>query len=275
MLQPRFRELLSEALREFAERGYHSESELAEWLLRLHAALEREMPTDWETRQMLEAALARVYGREVTRGGVIKRVPGVSRYTLDRVAPALRAELDQRIFAGIDLIRLNRKATIEKTLQRFSGWVTSVPRDGSHVTDRRAVATQIRKPVSQLRFEARRVAIDQGHKLNAAIAHVVAKQEGAIAAIWHDRGEHDHGYDARPEHLKRSGTLFLVRDSWAMNDGLVRKGGRSYIDEIEQPAELPFCSCTYQYVTSLERLPAELLTAKGRLWLSGASAATA
>ena len=87
---------------------------------------------------------------------------------------------------------------------------------------------------------------------------------GAIAAVWHDRGEHDHGYDARPEHLARSGKLFLVRDSWAMTDGLVRKGGLQYTDEIEQPAELPFCSCTYQYVTSPRSLPDTVLTAKGR-----------
>ena len=122
----------------------------------------------------------------------------------------------------------------------------------------------------QVKFEARRVAVDQGMKLASACAHVASIQAGAIAAIWMDRGVHDPSYDARPEHLKRSGTMFLVRDSWAQNDGLIRKGGLQYTDEIEQPAELVYCSCAYQYVTALRDLPDTLLTAKGRAWLKTA-----
>ena len=112
----RFRTILLEALNHFAEHGYTSELDLHEWLLRLHAALERELPTDTQTRKELSAALDAVFKRDVVRGGVQKRVPGVSRYTLDRIAPSLRAELDRRIFAGVELIKLNKKAATEKTL---------------------------------------------------------------------------------------------------------------------------------------------------------------
>jgi hypothetical protein len=269
VIQPRFNALLLEALREFATTGYVNEAALQDWLIRLHTALDYELPTDLALRKQLSDVLAKIYQREVTRGGTQKRVPGVTRYTLDRVAPQLRAELDRRIFAGADLIKLNKAAAKQKTLQRFSGWVTSQPRGGTAKPDVRAAAKDIGKSVATLKFEARRVAIDQGHKLSAAVAHVVAHGEGAIAAIWHDRGEFDHGYDARPEHLKRSGTLLLVRDSWAMNDGLVKKGGLKYTDEIEQPAELPFCSCWYEYVTSPRDLPDSIITAKGRMFLQG------
>lgn len=159
---------------------------------------------------------------------------------------------------------------VEKTLQRFSGWVTSQPTSPTAKPDVRAVAREILKPVAQVRFERRRVAIDQGAKLIASVAHVVAMGAGAIAAIWHDRGEDDHGYDARPEHLKRSGKLFLVRDSWAAKEGLIKKiPGVQYTDEVEQPAELPFCSCSYEYVTVPHDLPEEMLTAKGRMWVRG------
>jgi hypothetical protein len=267
MIQPRFSHLLMEALREFALNGYTSEADLQDWLRRLHIALEFELPQDAWTRKQLTHALTSIYNRDVVRGAVAKYVPGISKYTLDRISPMLRAELDRRIFAGVDLIRLNKRAATEKTLQRFSGWVSSVPRGGSHETDLRSIAKELAKPVAQVRYEARRVAIDQGHKLSAAVAHVVAKQEGAIAAIWHNRGEHDASYDARKEHLARSGTLFLVRDSWAMNEGLVKKGGLKYTDEMEQPAELPFCSCYYEYQTSPRALPEALLTAKGRATL--------
>ena len=266
--RPRFRTLLLAAIEHFATAGYSSEAELQEWILRLHRALDLELLGDERTKALISQALTSVYQREV-RSGIQRRVPGVSRYTLDRVAPALRAELDRRIFAGVDLIRLNRQAATQQTLARFSGWVSSVPRGGSSV-DRRAVASDVGKSVARVKFEARRVAIDQSAKLSAAVSHVVAMGEGAIAAIWHDRGEDDHGYDARPEHLKRSGTLFLVRDSWALNDGLIAKRGVQYTDEVEQAAELPYCACWWEYVVSPRALPDALLTAKGREWLRSA-----
>ena len=273
MIQPSFRSLLTEALREFADNGYTSEADLQAWLLRLREAVEREMPTDAAIRADIARVLERIYDREIERGGIRRRIPGVERYTLDRIAPHLRAELDRRIFASVDLIRLNRRAAVDKTLQRFAGWVSSQPpqallrKGGRGVRD---AAREIAKPVAQVKYEKRRVAIDQGHKLSAAVAHVVAMGSGAIAGIWHDRGATDHGYDARPEHLKRSGTMFLVRDSWAAREGLVKKGGLRYTDEIEQPAELVYCSCWYEYVTHPRALPETVLTAKGRKWLQSA-----
>jgi hypothetical protein len=265
----RVRALLQEALRLFSE-APPSDAQLQEWTMRLHAALEQEMPSDEETRKLLKDVLGTIYVREVERGGVAKRVPDVLRYTIDRVAPELRAELDRRIFAAADLIRLNKAERVGQTLKRFSGWLSSIPPGGTAETDLRSVASEILKPTAQVKFEARRVAIDQGHKLSAAVAHVVARGEGAIAAIWHDRGEHDRGYDARPEHLKRSGKLFLVRDSWATKDGLVRPGG-PYTDDFEQPAEFPMCSCWWEWQTQPGALPETLLTAKGREWVKGAA----
>lgn len=270
-----FRDLLREGIRKFAEQGYSSETDLQEWLSRLHAALERELPTDEQSRAMLARILSAVYAREV-KGGVGKRIAGVQRYTIDRVAPHLRAELDRRIFAAADLIRLNKRKRVEQTLQRFAGWITA-QRPDAPAPAVREVAAEIVKPTAQLKFEARRVAIDQAAKLSAAIAHVVAKEAGAIAAIWHDRGQYDHGYDARPEHIKRSGKLFLIRDSWAVSDGLmVARGGVQYTDDLdEQPAQLPYCSCWFEFATDLEDVPPALLTAKGKLYLSGERARSA
>jgi hypothetical protein len=265
----KFRRLLEEGVRKFAEGGYTSEAEVQEWIVRLHATLERELPSDDQSRAQLKRILESIYAREVG-GGLARKIPGLSRYTLDRVSPQLRAELDRRIFAAADLIRLNKRQAVEKTLQRFAGWVSSVPPAGAINYSARSVATDIGKSIAQLKFERRRVAIDQGHKLIAAVAHVVAGGQGAIAAVWHDRGEHDHGYDARPEHLKRSGTLFLVRDSWAAEEGLLRKPpGAKYTDDFEQPAELPYCSCYYEYVTTPDRLPREFLSGRGRAYVSG------
>jgi len=266
----RFRALLLEGLKRFAAFGPPSDFELADWMARLHTALDLEMPSDQESQKLLRDVLGSIYERQVVKGGIKRRVPEVLRYTLDQVAPQLRAELDRRIYAAADLIKINKAQRKAQTLQRFAGWLSSIPIGGSAETDIRAAASEIAKPIAQVKFESRRVAIDQGHKLNAAVAHVVAQGAGAIAAIWHSRGEKDHSYDARPKHLARAGKLFLVRDSWAMEGGLVKRGG-PYTDEIEQPAELPFCSCFYEYMSSPGRLPEETLTAQGKLWVKGAA----
>ena len=130
-----FRKLLMEGLRKFATEGYRSELELQEWVARLHLALEREIPSDEESNRMLATVLGSAYAREL-KSGIFKRVPGVSQYMLDRVAPYLRAELDKRIFASADLIRLRKRAVIDTTLQRFSGWVSSVPPEGPSISAR-------------------------------------------------------------------------------------------------------------------------------------------
>ncbi len=96
MIQPRFNVLLLEALHEFRERGYTSEFDLQDWLRRLRIALEYELPQDEWTRKELTRALTSIYNRDVVRGAVAKYVPGVSCYTLGRIQPSLRAELDLR-----------------------------------------------------------------------------------------------------------------------------------------------------------------------------------
>lgn len=266
MIHPPFRALIMEALRWFSANGYSSEGVLQDWLLRLRQALDRELPTDKATKTQISNALGKVFAREV-KSGIQKRVPGVSRYTLDRVAPSLRAELDRRIFASVDLIKLNKAAATQKTLQRFSGWVSSVPAGGMAKPDLREVAADILKPSKQVRFEARRVAIDQGAKLSQNVAKVVSIHAGAIAGIWHDRGQYDKSYDYRPDHLERSGKLFLVRDSWALEQGLIAKRGLQYMDEITEPAQEVYCSCWYEFVTSPKALPETMLTSKGREWV--------
>lgn len=263
-----FRALLIEGLRHFSQRGYRSEAELQEWIMRLHAALEREVPSDDESKQMLGRVLGRVFERDL-KSGIAKRVPGVSRYTLDRVAPNLRAELDRRIFAGADLIRLRKREAIDTTLARFSGWASSVPPAGTFDFSERAQSKRIAKDITQLKFEWRRLAIDQGHKLSAAVTHTVAMGEGAIGGVWHDRGEDDPNYDADPHHLARSGKWFLLRESWAMEQGLIRRGSAPYYDDIDAVAQRPYCSCWMTWETSPGGLPSEMLTAKGRAWVSG------
>lgn len=236
-----FGRLLAEAIAELSSTGYVSPERVNEWVVKLRNAAEREFGPieriDDDVRLRLEA----IFKNLTDAGKIADYVPGISRGTIAMIKPGLRAELDRRILAAADLIKLNRKQAIEKTLQRFSGWSTSIPPGGSGVIDKRSVRAEIGKSVAQVKYEARRVNIDQSAKLISNIAEIVALDNGAIAGIWHDHGEHDKSYDARPNHLARSGKLYLVRDSWAITQGLVKRGSAPYTDEITKPGEEVYC----------------------------------
>lgn len=259
----RFRDLLREAIRHFADRGYASQEELNEWLDRLSAAAERDMPHNSEQREKIRREFETIFRRITSEGGMSKRIPGVSRYTIDMVMPELRAELDRRILAASDLIVLNKKAQVQKTLQRFNGWSTSIPKGGLTDIDKRKAFRDIGKSASQVKFEERRVAIDQGHKLMANVTDIVARQDGAIAMIWHSHWRQP-GYDYRVDHKERDQRVYLLKDSWAKKQGLVKPGKVGYLEDITQPGQEPFCRCFGQYLTSLARIPDDMLTAKGR-----------
>jgi hypothetical protein len=132
----------------------------------------------------------------------------------------------------------------------------------------------VRKSLAQLPFEQRRVLIDQGHKLTSSINDVVARDGGAIAAIWHSHWRQQN-YNYRPDHRDRDLRTYLVRGSWAQKGGLVVPGDPGYTDDITQPAEEPFCRCYWQYLYSLRQLPIEMLTKKGQLELQRAKAIVA
>lgn len=261
-----FRRLLEEAIRDLTDRGYVSQQQIEDWLRVLRSAAERELGPEGRIDDMTRAALGAIYDRLIERGRVVEYVPGVSRYTLAMIKPRLRAELDRRILASADLIKLHRREAVEKTLQRFSGWSTSIPPGGDGAINKREVRASVAKSVAQFKFEQRRVAIDQGHKLIANMSNLVAVDNGAIAAEWNSHWR-QAGYNYRKDHKERDGKFYAVRGSWAIDQGLINKGA-GYLDEITQPAQEPFCRCFARYVMSPRRLPDSMLTAKGRAWIS-------
>ena len=246
--------------------GFDDISRLNGWLRKLRIAAMSYAPSNAEIDGQIRSALSATFERAITPARLQKTHPTLHRFGLEQIKPHLRAELDRRILASAQLIKLNRDQAIEKTLQRFQGWATSLPAGGSDVVDKTEVKADIAKPIRGSSFEVRRVQIDQGHKLISAVNSIIAEQTGAIAAVWRSHGRHDKHYDARPEHLARDGKVYALRDNWAMQRGLMRKGD-GYTDEQTQPGEEPYCRCWYVYLHNLRDLPAQMLTAKGRFAL--------
>ncbi len=273
---PTFNDVLNAAVADLIANGYDNAERVAEWMIQLRQAAERSMEPLGTVQERLVRALRDTYRAKVEAGGLLRFHPGVSRFTLDRVAPRLRVELDRRIMASADLIKLNRAQTIEVTLQRFSGWATSIPPGGTRKPGVRPEAKDdVKKSLASLSFRERRVAIDQGAKFVNNLSEILAVDGGALAGVWDHTGAHRPGYHPRPEHVARDGKVFVVRGNWAIEQGLMKLAGHQYTDEIERPGELPMCSCQYIWIHSLSRLPPDMITEAGRAKLAEARMAAA
>lgn len=273
-----FTRTVREAVKFFLRNGYTSRQELEQWQAIIRQAAESE--TDDDYMSMVSDRLRKTYDLQVSKARALERHKGLSRFTLNYMEPKLRSELDRRILASADLIKLNRTAAINKTVQRFSGWATSIPVQdyvggGLSPSSRSGVnynCDHIQKSAQQVDYEARRVMIDQSHKLIANIDNIIATSNNAIAAEWHSHWRQP-GYDYREDHKERDKLVYLIRRNWAQKNGYVKAGPAGYLDEITQPGEEVFCRCYVTYLYNLRSIPEGMLTQKGRKFLESMKAA--
>ncbi|HHT9064671.1 TPA: phage minor head protein [Burkholderia cenocepacia] len=119
---------------------------------------------------------------------------------------------------------------------------------------------------AQNRYEAQRVAQDQGHKLAAGIAETVAVANSAVAATW----ETHYTKNPRENHQKRDGIIYVYRDSPAIQtaivNGWIKPSSVEFIEDLpELPAQEINCRCTFSYIytiSALYRKASYLFTAK-------------
>jgi hypothetical protein len=258
-----FYAVLTAAINAILATGYISPEQIAGWVEQLRRAAARSLVPESVLQKSLNDTMRAIYEAKVTRGGILKYHPGVARFTLDRVAPRMRAELDRRIVASADLIKLHRAEAIETTLRRFQGWSTSIPPGGVSEDKRREIKEQVRKPLASLPFVDRRVAVDQGHKLVGNLNNILAQDGGAIAVRWNSHFMQLH-YNFRESHKERHGKVYMLRDNWAQKAGLVKPDANGYYEDITAFGQEVFCRCFGTYIYAVRRLPDEMLTEKGR-----------
>jgi hypothetical protein len=254
-----FFEVLTKAVNDIIEHGFDSQQRITYWVRLIKEAAEKELIPDWKMNQEMEKSLKAAFTRMVTKGGLVNK--DVTRFTIDKLKPTLRAELDRRIMASASLIKANREKNIADVLQRFEGWATSIPKGGSKAVDRVKEKQDIKKSLGKMPFEQRRVVIDQTHKLIANINDIVAIDNGAIAGQWYSHWKQPN-YNYRIDHKERDNKIYLIRGNWASEKGLV-KPINGYSDDITSPGEEVYCRCSYKYIYNLQKLPKEMLTKKG------------
>ena len=258
-----FFEVLTAAINDFIEFGFDSQKRVDTWLKKIKTAAEKQLIPESQMKSDLDKALNGAFSRMVTKGGLVS--PAVSKYTIDKLKPRLRAELDRRIMASANLIKNNRAASISNTLRRFEGWATSIPKGGSKAVDKVKEKQNIKKALGRMPFEQRRVIIDQTHKLIANINDIVAVDTGAIAAEWHSHWRQIN-YDYRQDHKERDLQVYVIPGNWATEKGFI-KPINGYTDDITSPGEEVYCRCSYKYIYSLSKMPEKMLTKKGKVAL--------
>jgi hypothetical protein len=271
MAQPyhTFDECLRAAIADFVDHGFDSQERLDFWLNELKIHAERFLANKVQRENALAMAFEAIYRRLISSRGILRYHPGVSAMTLQHVAPLFRAELERRIMVSADMIRVNRAQAISDTLERFRGWASSIPDGGTRAEDKRETRVKLAKNFNQLSYRERFVANDQGHKFAAALNQTLADQNGAIALRWASRWR-ALNYHYRPDHKERDGQVYLMRNSWAQRQGLVKPGEAGYYDEVTAVGQEPNCRCSAVFIYALSRLPEDMLTQKGKAKLEQA-----
>lgn len=265
--EKKFKELVKKEVERVSKKGYGRGSQLAPSVKVIRIGAQKAAGSESKAEQQIKLDLKAIFEKATSTTAINKSVPWVKSFTIEKIKPELRRELSKAIQASTSLIKIHREEAIGKTEQRFAGWMSSIPAGGNPLKDSKSVVSKIEKPLRSLSYEGRRLAIDQGHKMIANINHIVARQNDAIAAIWHSHWRRP-GYKYRTDHKGVDGHIFLIRDSWAMKDRLIKKGDLKFIDEFEMVGQLPYCSCYYQYISNLSEIPEKYLTAKGKKFLS-------
>lgn len=255
--------VVTDAVADITEFGFDSEQRLTDWIARIRAAALADLTPLPLLEAELKRTLTAAYDRYVEKGGVARYHADIPHFTIDRVKPKLRAELDRRMAASAGLIKLNRAQAVERTTQRLAGWATSIPAGGSKNVDRVPVKSDIRKALVQLPYEERRIIIDQSYKLISSVSNIIANDGGAIAVEWHSHWR-DKSYNFRPDHKIRDGHIYAIKGNWAALAGLMKPGPNGYYEDVTAFAQEPFCRCFGRYLYAIRRLPEGMLTQKGR-----------
>ena len=146
------------------------------------------------------------------------------------MAACVASTARSNVWCSFDILPEHRTAAEPATVS-FS---TSLPKGGAAEVDRRRTNKAIRKSMTALPFEQRRLLIDQSAKLQSSINEVIANDAGAIAAIWHSRWRVP-GYNYRVDHKDRDLKVYAVRGCWALEQGLMNKGAGYTDDALDRP----------------------------------------
>ena len=279
-------DILQSAIIDIAVNGFTSDVTVNRWLIRLQNALKNYSVNLPSARSLVEKSMTAEFNRQFfdAKGKpttkFLERNRGIESFTLQRLRPKAQAKLQERIAQNAALIVLNRDAAIADTLKRFQGWtIGQVSQQALTKTEIQEQAKEILKPHSEApnTFIERRRIIDQNAKMVAAVNDVIAEDGGALSLTWHqnysanprnaENAGKKHRLDPDRNHEQFDGKTFIRRESWAVKEGLLKKGELPFLEDLNSfPGRPVYCGCTASYdysLTALYRIRPDAFTQKG------------
>jgi hypothetical protein len=152
-------------------------------------------------------------------------------------------------------------------------FLKQVPIGGSKDKAIKSRIAEIKKELRPLAKWDRLFYIYKARSFPAEIEHIFVLAGNPLAAIWHysdldAQGEYRKTYN----HQQRDGRVYAIRGNWAIEKGLMKVGAAGYLDEISRPSQELGCMCSLQWVTSVRRLPDDMITGNGRAELKRVTA---
>jgi len=144
-------------------------------------------------------------------------------------------------------------------------FLKQIPVGGTKDKEIKAKIPEIKKEIRFLAKWNRLFYTYKARSFPVEIEHIFVLAGNPLAAIWHysnldEQGEYQKTYD----HRLRDSRVYAIRGSWGIENGLMKVGPAGYLDEISRPAQELGCMCSLQWVTTVRRLPDDMITNKGR-----------
>lgn len=219
------------------------------------------------------------------KGEYKKNALGLKGYNPYKYKAKYLRQLNNRIDTALGLIVNHHQTYMLEIVNRYKEWFSI---DTPDVRGAKATPESFSKALSSFclhdkeKFEKHMkfVIKDQSNKLTASMDEITAREGGAIAMIWKTRndkrvvgnpsGIYPKGRPIHMNHYARNNKLFLVKGSWAIEEGYIKKTKDvDYIEDIPdgRPGEPIGCRCFRIDIYTLEDIPSEygfILTQKGK-----------
>lgn len=211
---------------------------------------------------------------DLAQGMPLRAVGGVKLPQIANRAPpsdrldALREQVQDRYRFCIENFQKQAEKCFDEEIVSFreevAGFLRFIPAKGTKDKVAKAMLADVKKSVKSLAKWNQLFYTYKAMSFPEEIEFLFTHQSDPIAAVWHFSSLDDQ-CDFRMEHDHRalSGTIYLVRDSWAMEKGYLDKDSAPYIEDVVRPKQDIGCMCSLTWLYNLRDLPDRLLTDYG------------
>lgn len=200
---------------------------------------------------------------------------GITKQSLNDLKPKFRKELENKVQISFNLMKNQENEIKQKLASRFINYVTIDSKEvrGNGASKKSLLEfLDFAKENGIAENHAKFILQDQTRKLTASLDDIIAKENGAIGAIWHNRGDkrvtgYPNGINkptqAHGDHWEREGVFYVFKDSWGYKKGYIDAPVYENLEDGGVGKAIG-CRCWLQYIYDLRDVPYANLTKKGK-----------